>query len=87
MPWIICWKRNRSPAFVDASGDANLAHMAGAGTVWGDETGQVQAATLPFRLCGVDTSKDLSPAAVEQAILKAKEDGIPNLTRESLWSG
>lgn len=69
-------------AFVDATGDANIAHMAGAGTVWGDEQGRVQAATLPFRLSGVDISKDMSPAAVEKAVRKGKEAGIPHLTRE-----
>lgn len=69
-------------AFVDASGDANLVHLAGARTLWGDEKGDVQAVTLPFRLSGVDTSKDMSPAAVEKAIVKAKADGVPNLTRE-----
>ena len=69
-------------SFVDASGDANVVHLAGARTLWGDENGDVQAVTLPFRLSGVDTSKDMSPAAVEKAIVKAKEYGIPNLTRE-----
>jgi len=69
-------------AYVDASGDANLTHMSGARTLWGDENGCVQAATLPFRLSGVDTSKDMTPAAVEKAVLKGKEAGIPNLTRE-----
>ena len=68
--------------FVDTTGDANLAHFAGAKTVWGDEQGQVQAATMPFRLTGVDTSCDFSPAAVEKAIVKAKEAGIPYLTKE-----
>ena len=68
--------------FVDASGDANLAHLAGAGTVWGGGDGMVQAATLPFRLSNVDTSKDMTPKAVEQAVVKAKEAGIPALTRE-----
>lgn len=71
-----------APVFVDASGDANLAYMAGAGTLWGGEDGRVQAATLPFRLSGVDTTKDMSPAAVERAVLKAKEAGFPYLTRE-----
>lgn len=37
---------------------------------------------MPFRLSGVDTSCDMSPAAVERAVMKAKEAGIPNLTRE-----
>lgn len=69
-------------AFVDASGDANLTHLAGAETLWGDEEGNVQAATLPFRLCGVDTSRDMTPAAVEKAVVQAKEAGIPHLTRE-----
>lgn len=68
--------------FVDATGDANLAHLAGAGTVWGNENGQVMAATLPFRLAGVDISQDLSPAAVERAVKAGKAAGIPNLTRE-----
>ncbi len=69
-------------AFVDATGDANLAHMAGAATIWGDEDGQVMAATLPFRLCGVDITHDMTPAAVERAVKKGKEAGIPHLTRE-----
>lgn len=68
--------------FVDASGDANLARLAGANLVWGGDDGCPQAATMPFRLSGVDTSKDMSPAAVERAVVKAKEAGIPNLTRE-----
>ena len=68
--------------FVDATGDANLAHLAGAATTWGNEDGQVMAATLPFRLAGVDTSQDMTPAAVERAVKAGKEAGIPNLTRE-----
>ena len=68
--------------FVDATGDANLAHLCGAKTVWGDEQGYVQAATLPFRLSGVDTSCDMSPAAVEKAIVKAEQERIPYLTKE-----
>jgi hypothetical protein len=71
----------KAAAFVDATGDANLAHMAGAKTFWGDEDG-VMAATLPFRLCNVDISKDMTPAAVERAVRAGKEAGIPNLTRE-----
>ena len=68
--------------YVDATGDANLAYLAGAETVWGNEDGQVMAATLPFRLAGVDTTKDMSPAAVERAVKAGKKAGIPNLTRE-----
>ena len=69
-------------SFVDATGDANLAHMAGAKTLWGDSEGKVMAATLPFRLCGVDITKDMSPNAVERAVKAGKDAGIPNLTRE-----
>lgn len=72
----------QAKTFVDATGDAALAHLAGAETIWGGEDGTVQAATLPFRLSGVDTSCDLSPAAVEKAVIKAKEEGIPNLSKE-----
>lgn len=72
----------RAGAYVDATGDGNLCHMAGASTVWGDDQGKVQAATLPFRLSGVDTTQDMTPGAVERAVLKAKEAGIPYLTKE-----
>lgn len=72
----------QASCFVDASGDANLARMAGAETVWGDEDGNVQAATLTFRLSGVDTEKPMTPDAVERAVLRAKEAGTPFLTRE-----
>ena len=48
--------------------------------MWGNEEGKVMAATLPFRLAGVDTSKDMTPAAVERAVKAGKEAGIPNLT-------
>lgn len=68
--------------FVDASGDANLVQMAGGKTLWGDEDGNVQAATLTFRLSGVDTTQPMTPNAVEKAVLRAKKEGILNLTRE-----
>ena len=69
-------------AFVDATGDANLAHMGGSATLWGDGNGQVMTATLPFRLCGVDTTQDMTPSAVERAVKAGKDAGIPNMTRE-----
>ena len=69
-------------AFVDATGDANLTRLAGGRTMWGGGSGTVQAATMPFRMSGVDTSCDMSPAAVEQAVLQAKREGIPDLTKE-----
>ena len=74
--------RVRAWSFVDATGDANIAHLAGAATMWGDQNGAVQAATLPFRLSNVDITKDMTPSAVERAVKAGKEAGIPNLTRE-----
>ncbi|MDO4312200.1 MAG: FAD-dependent oxidoreductase [Eubacteriales bacterium] len=72
----------KAACFIDATGDANLAHLAGAETVWGDGEGNVQAATLTLRLSSVDTSKPMTPDAVAEAIAKGKEAGIAHLTRE-----
>lgn len=69
-------------AFVDATGDANLSRLAGAKLIWGNDGGHPQAATLTFRLSGVAADVDLSPAAVERAVVRAKAEGIRNLTRE-----
>ena len=69
-------------AFVDATGDANLSRLAGAKLIWGTDGGHPQAATLTFRLSGVAADVDLSPAAVERAVVRAKAEGIRNLTRE-----
>ena len=73
----------RAKAFVDASGDANLARLAGAKVMWGDAQGRVQAASLPFRLSGVDITKDMSPAAVKCAVEQARNAGMEHLPRES----
>ena len=67
---------------VDATGDANLSRLAGAKLIWGNDGGHPQAATLTFRLSGVAADVDLSPAAVERAVVRAKAEGIRNLTRE-----
>ena len=40
--------------FIDATGNASLAHFSGAETFRGDETGFVQTASLFFRITGVD---------------------------------
>ena len=67
---------------MDATGDANLSRLAGAKLIWGTDGGHPQAATLTFRLSGVAADVDLSPAAVERAVVRAKAEGIRNLTRE-----
>lgn len=68
--------------YVDATGDANLANLAGARTVWGDEEGHVQAATLALKIDNISEDADISPTAVEKAILRAKQDNVPYLTKE-----
>ena len=72
----------KAKAFIDATGDANLAHLCGAQTTWGDDEGKVQLATLAFRLCGVDQTCDFTPNAVAAALAKAKEAGFTGMTRE-----
>lgn len=68
--------------YVDATGDANLARISGAKTVWGDEDGHAQAATLALKIDRISLDADISPQAVEKAILQAKKDGMPYLTKE-----
>lgn len=51
--------------------------------MWGDAQGRVQAASLPFRLSGVDITKDMSPAAVKCAVEQARNAGMEHLPRES----
>ena len=41
----------------------------------GNDGGHPQAATLTFRLSGVAADVDLSPAAVERAVVRAKAEG------------
>lgn len=76
------WFYVNAKVFIDTTGDANLAHMAGATTNWGDEQGNVQVGTQPFRLSGVDTTKEMTPAAIGRAVAKAKQAGIENLPKE-----
>lgn len=68
--------------YVDATGDANLARLSGAKTVWGDEDGHAQAATLALKIDRISLDADISPQAIEKAILQAKKDGMPYLTKE-----
>ena len=43
--------------FIDCTGDADIAAMAGAGIEYGDENGQVQSATLCFKVANVNTNE------------------------------
>ena len=76
------WFSVKAAVYVDTSGDANLARMAGASTQWGDSEGKVQVGAQPFRLSGVDISQEMTPAAVGRAVAQARQAGIPNLPKE-----
>lgn len=69
-------------AFVDASGEANLTALSGGEYRIGDKQGIVQTATLVYRIGGAALSADAHPLKVQEAICKAKEAGIPYLTKE-----
>lgn len=69
-------------AFVDATGDANLANLAGLETMWGDEEGKTQMASLSVRIDHLPTDEDIDPKDLENAIIQGKKDGIPYLYKE-----
>lgn len=66
----------KAKAFVDASGNANLVHFAGIKTNWGDENGNVQQSSLPFRIDNMP-AKEILKSDIEEALQKAKSAGIP----------
>jgi hypothetical protein len=68
-------------AFVDASGDCDLAAFAGASTRYGNN-GSVNLATLGTRFGGVAPGADISAATVTQAIQAAKARGVGGMTKE-----
>lgn len=69
-------------SFVDASGNANLIHLAGLKTNWGDEnTHAVQQASLAFRVNNIP-ARNILMSEIQSAVKKGKEEGIPYLTKE-----
>ena len=70
-------------SFVDATGDANLAFLARAETVWGNGRGEAQVASLVMRIDHIGEDADLSPEAVRKAVRKAKTDEDQYLTKET----
>ncbi|MEM1049892.1 MAG: FAD-dependent oxidoreductase [Pseudomonadota bacterium] len=62
-------------AFVDATGDANLALVAGLAHRIGDETGHLQAATAPIRIGGLDRRMAIDRAAIIAALARYKDEG------------
>src|SRR6202163_1229008 len=69
-------------AFVDASGEGDLAFFGGASVRYGNH-GEVQTGTLSMRLGGITANADLSPTTWTAAIREAKQRGIKPLVSES----
>ena len=77
---------------IDASGDADLAAMAGLPSVIGDN-GRVQNPTMIFRLSDVDTARfkaaygsdTIMPPSVSELIAQANASGRYRLPRTKIW--
>ncbi|MEM7644066.1 MAG: FAD-dependent oxidoreductase [Pseudomonadota bacterium] len=80
-----------APVTIDATGDADLAAMAGFETFMGDD-GAVQNPTMIFRLMGVDTDRlraaygedTIMPPRVSEMIENAARQGY-DLPRKKIW--
>lgn len=68
-------------AFVDASGDANLAMLAGIPFRTGDADGKLQALTMPIRVGGIAPDLDIDRKALQAAIARYNEDGAHPIQR------
>lgn len=68
-------------AYVDATGDGDLAHHAGAAVRYGTD-GRVQTATLGIRFGGIPASADVSRDSFQAAIRAAKARGVAPLAAE-----
>jgi hypothetical protein len=69
-------------SYVDATGEADLAHFSGAATRFGDAEGRYQNGTLAIRFGGIAADADISRATWERAIVAAKARGVEPLTKE-----
>ena len=65
-------------AFVDATGNANLVHLAGIATDWGDENGEVQQASLAC-LVNQIPRREFPVEEMETAVHQAQAAGIEGL--------
>lgn len=74
-------------SYVDATGDGAVAHLAGHPTEYGDESGNVQMATLEMRLGGVSRDLKAGEEDVEKALWKARNAGYGPMTkmRAPIW--
>src|SRR5258708_7022672 len=73
-------------AFVDATGEADLASFAGASVRYGND-GMVQNGSLGVRFGGVPANVDLSKARVKQAVRAARAQGVgPLISEQGLFA-
>lgn len=68
-------------AFVDASGDANLAMLAGVPYRIGDAEGKLQALTMPIRVGGMARDLTIDRKALQAAIARYNEQGAHPIQR------
>jgi hypothetical protein len=68
-------------AFVDASGDCDLAFFAGASTRYGND-GALNLGTLATRFGGISPEADISAETVRRAIEKAKAKGMTSISKD-----
>jgi hypothetical protein len=82
----LCYQDHRgvheieAPAFVDATGEADLAHFAGAATRYGN-AGQVNMGTLGMRFGGIAEACVPSAGQIEQAVRLARGRGVGPLSK------
>ncbi len=69
-------------AFVDATGEADLAYFAGAATRFGGADGRYQNGTMVVRFGGIAADADISRGTWEAAVRSAKGRGVAPLTKE-----
>ncbi|MFJ2826614.1 FAD-dependent oxidoreductase [Streptomyces sp. NPDC087263] len=69
-------------AFVDATGEADLAHHAGSEVRYGND-GWVQNGTLGVRLGGIPAGVEISSKDLKSAVRAAKRAGVEHLTSET----
>lgn len=72
----------RAKAFVDASGECDLAFFAGASTRYGNH-GFVNLGTLGTRFGGIKPDADLDPESWTAAIRKARREGVSPLSKDT----
>ncbi len=84
----------KAKVFIDATGDGDLAAMAGASFEKGDEEGLCQASTLCSLWTGVDWAKKgiwrdgaALPRAVAEGVFAIPDPGLPGILRSGVESG